>query len=146
MRRHFKHMHQQQIRAIPSLIGNSKDFISNSRSKIQCVIWCCSSLALPSVNFRQKDRKDFDEMCDIPRNYVSAFSNSVLLVPLHPVIISILFYHYKELKECIAEVEQIMMEVTATVNQKQVLKKKKREWKDIRSPFNSEVCSSIRGE
>ena len=77
-------------------------------------------------------------MCDIPRNYVSAFSNSVLLVPLHPVIISILFYHYKELKECIAEVEQIMMEVTATVNQKQVLKKKKREWKDIRSLFLTE--------
>jgi hypothetical protein len=54
-------------------------------------------LALPSVNFRQKDRKKFDEMCDIPRNYVSACSNSVQLVPLPPIIISILLHHYKEL-------------------------------------------------
>jgi hypothetical protein len=47
------------------------------------------------------------------------------LVPLHPIVISILFHHYKELKESISEVEQIMMvEATATVNHKQVLKKK----------------------
>jgi hypothetical protein len=45
-------------------------------------------------------------------------------VPPRPIIISILFYHYKELKECISEVEQIMMEATVTVNHKQVLKKK----------------------
>jgi hypothetical protein len=35
-----------------------------------------------------------------------------LLVSLHPIIVSILFHHYKELKECISEVEQI----EATVN------------------------------
>ena len=46
-------------------------------------------------------------MWDIPRLYVSACSNSVQLVPLHPIIISILFHHYKELKECICEVERI---------------------------------------
>ena len=46
-------------------------------------------------------------MRDIPRLYVSSCSNSVQLVPLHPIIISILFHHYKELKECISEVEQI---------------------------------------
>ena len=46
-------------------------------------------------------------MWDIPRLYVSACSNSVQLVPLQPIIISILFHHYKELKECISEVEQI---------------------------------------
>jgi hypothetical protein len=28
-------------------------------------------------------------------------------VPIHPIVISILFHHYKELKECISEVEQI---------------------------------------
>jgi hypothetical protein len=39
--------------------------------------------------------------------YISACSNSVQLVPLHPIIISILFHHYKELKECISEVELI---------------------------------------
>ena len=44
---------------------------------------------------------------DISKLYVSACSNSVQLVPLHPIIISILFHHYKELKECISEVEQI---------------------------------------
>jgi len=46
-------------------------------------------------------------MWDIPRLYVSACSNSVQLVPLHPIIMSILFHHYKELKVCISEVEQI---------------------------------------
>ena len=55
----------------------------------------------------KKEKKDFDEMLDIPRLYVSACSNSVQLVPLHPIVISILFHHYKELKECISEVEMI---------------------------------------
>ena len=50
-------------------------------------------------------------MWDIPRLYVSACSNSVQLVPLHPIIISILFQHYKELKECINQVEQIEAKV-----------------------------------
>jgi hypothetical protein len=55
----------------------------------------------------KSERKEFDEMWDIPRLYVSACSNSVQLVPLQPIIISILFHHYKELKECISEVERI---------------------------------------
>jgi hypothetical protein len=55
----------------------------------------------------------FDEMWDIPRLYASACSNSVQLVPLHPIIISILFHHYKELKECISEVEQIEAKVNS---------------------------------
>jgi hypothetical protein len=46
------------------------------------------------------EKKQFDEMWDIPRLYVSACSNSCQLVPLHPIIMSILFHHYKELKEC----------------------------------------------
>ena len=46
------------------------------------------------------ERKEFDEMWDIPKLYVSACSNSVQLVPLHPIVISILFHHYKELVEC----------------------------------------------
>ena len=48
----------------------------------------------------KSERKEFDEMWDIPKLYVSACSNSVQLVPLHPIIISILFHHYKELVEC----------------------------------------------
>jgi len=44
---------------------------------------------------RKSERKQFDEMWDIPRLYVSACSNPVQLVPLHPIIISILFHRYK---------------------------------------------------
>jgi hypothetical protein len=47
----------------------------------------------------KKEKKDFDEMWDIPRLYVSACSNSVQLVPLQPIIVSILLHHYKELKD-----------------------------------------------
>ena len=62
----------------------------------------------------KSQRKSFDEMWDIPRLYVSACSNSVQLVPLQPIIISILFHHYKELKECISEVEQLEQANRAT--------------------------------
>lgn len=55
----------------------------------------------------KKEKKEFDEMWAIPLNYVSACSNSVQLVPLQPIMISILFHHYKELKECMREVEEI---------------------------------------
>ncbi len=55
----------------------------------------------------KSERKSFDEMWDIPRLYITTCSNSVQLVPLHPIIMSILFHHYKELIECIKEVEQI---------------------------------------
>ncbi len=51
-------------------------------------------------------------MWDIPQLYVSACSNSVQLVPLHPIIISILFHHFEELKECISEVDQIVATTT----------------------------------
>ena len=53
------------------------------------------------------ERKEFDDMFDIPRLYLSACSNSVQLVPLHPIIMSILFHHYKQLTEWLSEVEQI---------------------------------------
>src|SRR5215208_5820341 len=57
----------------------------------------------------KSERKEFDDMFDIPRLYLSACSNSVQLVPLHPIIISILFHHYKELTQLLSEVEQIEM-------------------------------------
>jgi hypothetical protein len=59
----------------------------------------------------KSERKDFDDMFDIPRLYLSACSNSVQLVPLHPIIISILFHHYKELNQLVSEVEQTEAEV-----------------------------------
>ncbi len=64
----------------------------------------------------KSERKEFDEMWDIPRLYISACSNSVQLVPLHPIIISILFHHFKELKECISEVEQAIEANSASDN------------------------------
>ncbi|MDQ3903578.1 MAG: hypothetical protein M3247_08060, partial [Thermoproteota archaeon] len=56
----------------------------------------------------KKERKDFDDMWDIPRSYLPACSNAVSLVPLQPIFISILFHHYKELMELKAQVEQII--------------------------------------
>jgi hypothetical protein len=55
----------------------------------------------------KKEKKVFDDMFDISKLYISACSNSVQLVPLHSIIISILFHHYKELKECVSAVEQM---------------------------------------
>jgi hypothetical protein len=55
----------------------------------------------------KKERKEFDDMWDIPRLYITACSNSVQLVPLHPIMISILFHHYKELTELMAQFEQM---------------------------------------
>ena len=68
----------------------------------------------------KKDRKKFDDMWDIPRWYVSACSNSVQYVRLHPILMSILLYDYKELIQCIAEVERIEDRINS--------KKKKEEW------------------
>jgi hypothetical protein len=53
----------------------------------------------------------FDEMFDIPRSYISACFNSVQYVRLHPILMSILLYHYKQLTECISQVEQMMVTV-----------------------------------
>jgi hypothetical protein len=57
----------------------------------------------------KSDKKHFDEMWDIPRLYILACSNSCQLVPLQPIMISIIFHHYKELKEYMAEA-QLMIE------------------------------------
>ena len=56
----------------------------------------------------KKERKEFDDMWDIPMHYITACSNSVSLVPLHPTVMSILFHHYTELIECRKQVDQMM--------------------------------------
>ena len=66
----------------------------------------------------KSERKIFDEVWDIPRLYLSACSNSVSLVPFHPIVISILFHHYKELKECIKQTERIIIRGTTMVKVK----------------------------
>jgi hypothetical protein len=48
---------------------------------------------------------------DFPRFYISTCSSSVQYVRLHPIMMSILLYNYKELTECISEVEQIEAKV-----------------------------------
>src|SRR5687768_6312284 len=55
----------------------------------------------------KSDRKLFDDMFDIPRLYTSACSYAVQPVRLYPILMSILLYHYKQLTECIKEVEWI---------------------------------------
>ena len=55
----------------------------------------------------KKERKEFNDMFDIPRSYLPACSNAVSPVPLQPIMISILFHHYKELTELNAQVEQM---------------------------------------
>jgi hypothetical protein len=67
----------------------------------------------------KSERKDFDEMWDIPRLYTSACSNSLQLVALHPNnIMSILSHHYKELKKCMEDVKQREGEVVFTTANK----------------------------
>jgi hypothetical protein len=55
----------------------------------------------------KSEKKQFDEIWDIPRLYASACSNSCQLVPLQAIIISILFHHYRELKKYMFEVERL---------------------------------------
>jgi hypothetical protein len=75
----------------------------------------------------KSDRKKFDEMFDIPRFYISACSYSVQYVRLHPILMSILFHHYKELTECIEQVEEIEARVNS---KKKVLKEEEEEKKE----------------
>jgi hypothetical protein len=60
---------------------------------------------------KKSDRKQFDGMWDIPMLYISACSNSVQLVPLHPILISILFHHHKQLNECVAQIKEMNTKV-----------------------------------
>jgi hypothetical protein len=43
----------------------------------------------------KSDRKKFDGMWDLPKWYISACSNSVQYVRLHPILMSILLYAFK---------------------------------------------------
>ena len=60
-----------------------------------------------------------DEMWDLPKCYISACSNSVQYVRLHPILMSILLYDFKQLTQCISEVESIEAKVNS---------RKKKEW------------------
>jgi hypothetical protein len=52
------------------------------------------------------ERKDFDDMFEIPRLYISACSGAVSLVRIHPIFISILFHHYRELMKIAQQIDR----------------------------------------
>jgi hypothetical protein len=96
------------------LDGQNNAFISNCTCNERKEDWKPFRNALD-----KSDRKEFDEMSDLPKWYISACSNSVQYVRLHPIVMSILFHHYKEMKECISEVERI--ETTVYTENKRVM-------------------------
>ncbi len=59
------------------------------------------------LSLRSFNRRKFDDIWNIPKWYISACSNSVQYVRLHSILMSMLLYDYKELTECISEVERI---------------------------------------
>ena len=68
-------------------------------------------------------------MWELPKWYISACSNSVQYVRLHPILMSILLYHYKELTKCISEVERIEAKVNSKKKEWSVTKQKEGEEK-----------------
>jgi hypothetical protein len=75
----------------------------------------------------KSDRKKFDEMWELPKFYISACSNSVQYVRLHPILMSILLYHYKQLTTCISKVERIEAKVNSKKKEWSSAKKKEEE-------------------
>jgi hypothetical protein len=47
----------------------------------------------------KKDRKEFDKMFSYSRLYNSAGSNACRPILTHPILMSIIFEHYKQLKK-----------------------------------------------
>jgi hypothetical protein len=90
----------------------------------------------------KSDRKKFDDMWDIPRWYISACSNSVQYVRVHPILMSILLYDYKELTQCISEAERIECKVNGKKKEWLTVKKKKEEQKEREK---EEVPSTLDG-
>jgi hypothetical protein len=75
----------------------------------------------------KSDRKKFDEMWNIPRWYISACSNSVQYVRLHPILLSILLYNFKELTKSIEEIERIEARVSNSKKKEGLTKKEEEE-------------------
>jgi hypothetical protein len=67
-------------------------------------------------------------MWDIPRLYTSACSYAVQPVRLYPILMSILLHHFKELTECIKEVERIEVKVNSKLR---LTKEEKKEVEEI---------------
>jgi hypothetical protein len=83
----------------------------------------------------KSDRKKFDEMFDIPRFYISACSYSVQYVQLHPILMSILFHHFKQLTECIKQVQKMEAKVEGR-SSSTTTKERKRRGKTVSTTTN----------
>src|SRR5215212_9407928 len=87
----------------------------------------------------KSERKEFDDMFDIPRLYLSACSNSTQLVPLHPIIMSILFHHYKELIQLVSEVESMEADTANSSKKKRERIMEEQEVSEEESPLQSKL-------
>jgi hypothetical protein len=54
----------------------------------------------------KKDRKIFDDMFDISILYNSASAYSAKYVRIHPIFMSIIFHHYKQLMEITEQIKR----------------------------------------
>jgi hypothetical protein len=63
-------------------------------------------------------------MSELAKFYISACSNSVQYVRLHPILMSILLYDYKELTQCVSDVERIETRVNSKKKDGSTMKKK----------------------
>lgn len=61
----------------------------------------------------RSQRRDFDEMMDEARLYLSASSAAVRTSRFEGVIMSVIFHHYRELTECATALAQIRLELEA---------------------------------
>jgi len=90
----------------------------------------------------KSDRKKFDEMFELPKFYISACSNSVQYMRLHPILMSILLYHYKELTQCISEVERLEAKVN-NISKKKGLTIKEEEEEKLPATLDSYFVNSL---
>jgi hypothetical protein len=61
----------------------------------------------------RSERNDFDDMFAIPQLYISACSGAVSLVRIHPIFISIIFHHHKELMEIAKQIGVMREQIIA---------------------------------
>ena len=70
--------------------------------------------------FRQRldkcDRNGFDDMLSIPRLYISSCMYSANPVVLHPIILSVLFHHYKQLGDLVTRVEAVTADMIGPIS------------------------------
>lgn len=57
--------------------------------------------------FDKKDRNEFDDIFGISKFYISSCPNSAHYVRLNPIMMSMLLYHYKQLRKYISELDPI---------------------------------------